>query len=55
VSENDWELPSSMRGYVWKYMKIKVSDKDIKSKILTENPVPTNMKTMLDLDRFLTL
>jgi len=53
VTENDWALPESMSDYIWKYIKVKVSDKDIKSKILTESPVPTNIKGVPELDRFM--
>lgn len=50
---SDWNLPDSLLQYATKYMNIKVTDKDMKEKILLEDPVPLNMKTVPDLDGYM--
>ena len=51
--DNDWELPSCLVEYIHKYMKSHVSEKDIKEKVLIENPAPTNIKPTPELDGYI--
>ena len=51
--ECDWNLPPHVANYIHKYMNTKISDKDIKEKILNKNPVPKNIKVVPELDRYM--
>ena len=45
-----WNLPSSMADYATLHFKNYIPDKDINEKILTENPVPSNLREVPVLD-----
>ena len=42
--ENAWELPQEMLDYVIDQFETYIKEKDIKDKVLSINPVPTNMR-----------
>ena len=46
---NSWALPSVEATYVHKYMAVHISPKDIKEKILSVTPVPSNIKNAENL------
>ena len=50
--EFKWNLPSSMADYANLHFKNYIPDKDINEKILTENPVPSNLQEVPVLDDF---
>ena len=52
-TSNAWDLPISMVEYLNKYMHIHIPDKDIKEKILKDNPVPANVKEPKVLDNYI--
>ena len=52
-TSNAWDLPISMVEYLNKYMHIHIPDKDIKEKILKDNPVPANVKEPQVLDNYI--
>ena len=52
-TSNAWNLPISMVEYLNKYMHVHIPDKDIKEKILKENPVPANVKEPQVLDNYI--
>jgi len=47
------ELPANLLEYLNKYLTVKVPEKDVKDKILSTNPVPTNIKNASDLDSYI--
>ena len=49
-SSRTWELPAGLADYIDRYMSHHVTDKKVKEKILTENPVPSNIKGTSILD-----
>lgn len=51
--ENQYELPSKIVDYVQHYMDKFIPDKELKEKILTENPVPENIQKTFQLDQFM--
>ncbi|XP_066912456.1 uncharacterized protein [Clytia hemisphaerica] len=53
AAEEKWELPNNLLEYIHKYIKLHVADKDIKDSIVWENPVPTNLKQVPDLDSYI--
>ena len=46
---NSWVLPSVEATYVHKYIAVHISPKDIKEKILSVIPVPSNIKNAKNL------
>ena len=48
-----WDLSSGLSSYLNKYMSIHVSEKDIREKILQNNPVPRNVKICQRLDEYI--
>ncbi|XP_066912059.1 uncharacterized protein [Clytia hemisphaerica] len=52
-SEEKWDLPENLLEYIHKYIKLHVTDKDIKDSIIYENPVPTNLKQVPELDGYI--
>ena len=48
-----WDLPTGLLDYIHKYMSSHISDKDIKENILSENPVPSNLKKIPELDSYI--
>ena len=51
--ENAWELPQEMLDYVIDQFETYIKEKDIKDKVLSINPVPTNMRKVRKLDMYL--
>ena len=51
--DKTWDLPSGLASYVNKYMGVHISEKDIKDKILSLNPVPSNIKEPQVLDNYI--
>ena len=51
--DNDWSLPDSLVDYLHKYMVSHVSEKNIQEKVLTDNPVTTNIRSTPELDTFI--
>ena len=43
-SSNKWYLPSELATYLNKYFINHISEKDLREKILFENPAPSNIK-----------
>jgi len=52
-AENDWSLPTSMVEYIHRYMNANIPTKEIKEKILSLNPVPSNIKRVPELDSYI--
>ena len=50
---NSWALPSAQATYIHKYMATHISPKDIKEKILSLTPVPSNIKDSQKLDEYI--
>ena len=50
--EFKWNLPSSRADYANLHFKNHVPDKDINKKMLTGNPVPSNLQVVPVLDDF---
>ena len=48
-----WDLSSGLASYLNKYMSIHVPEKDIREKILQNNPVPRNVKVCQRLDEYI--
>ena len=51
--ENEWDLPTQLPSQVNKYMSTRVSQKDIREKILSPNPIPRNVKRTQTLDEYI--
>ena len=52
-SSKGWDLSSGLASYINKYMSIHVPEKDIREKILQNNPVPRNVKVCQRLDEYI--
>ena len=52
-STQAWDLPSGMVSYLHKYISVHISDKEIKDKILDDNPIPSNVKETQALDTYI--
>lgn len=52
-SHDSWELPAALCDYVHKYMKSHIPDKDVKEKVLAQNPVPSNIRKVPELDSYI--
>ena len=48
-----WDLSSGLASYINKYMSIHVQEKDVREKILQNNPVPQNVKVCQRLDEYI--
>ena len=48
-----WDLSSGLASYLNKYMSTHVSEKDIRERILQNNPVPRNVKVCQRLDEYI--
>ena len=46
-------MSSGLASYINKYMSIHVPEKDIREKILQNNPVPRNVKVCQRLDEYI--
>jgi len=53
TSENDWDLPVQLVEYVHKYMDLIVTEKEVKERIMNENPVPKNIRKVQELDSYM--
>ena len=52
-AENEWSLRTSMVEYIHRYMNANIPAKEIKEKILSLNPVPSNIKRVPELDSYI--
>ena len=52
-NEMSWELKQELVDYIHKYMKVHVSDKEIKDNVLYDNPVPSNIREVPQLDNYM--
>ena len=48
-----WDLSSGLASYLNKYMSIHLPEKDIREKILQNNPVPRNVKVCQRLGKYI--
>ena len=48
-----WDLSSGLASYLNKYMPIHLPEKDIREKILQNNPVPRNVKVCQRLGKYI--
>lgn len=51
--ENKWQLPGDLVEYFKEYLEKFIPEKDLKDKVLDENPVPANFPKVRKLDEFL--
>ena len=51
--EHKYELSEELSGYANHYMSKYINDKGLKEKILSENPVPTNIDKVKVMEEFL--
>ena len=51
-NEMSWELKQELVDYIHKYMKVHVSDKEIKDNVLYD-PVPSNIREVPQLDNYM--
>ena len=51
-NEMSWEL-QELVDYIHKYMKVHVSDKEIKNNVLYDNPVPVDIREVPQLDNYM--
>jgi len=51
--EHHYNLPENIVDYIHHYMAKYIPDKELKEKILVQNPVPTNVRPVHHLDEFL--
>ena len=52
-NEMSWELKQELVDYIHKCMKVHVSDKEIKDNVLYDNPVPSNIREVPQLDNYM--
>ena len=52
-NEMSWELKQELVDYIHKYMKVHVSDKEIKDNVLYDSPVPSNIREVPQLDNYM--
>jgi len=48
-----WSLPQDLVDYLTEHLETFIPDKDLKVKVLDQNPVPTNCPSVRKLDEFL--
>lgn len=52
-TSNAWDLPDCLAAYLKKYMHLHIPEKEIREKILHENPIPSNVRQPQVLDNYI--
>ena len=47
------DIPVNLAEYIHRYLKLHISDEEIKDNVILEHPVPSNIKEVPELDSYL--